>query len=140
MAKLFVGNLSYTSTEEELQELFSQAGTVTSVSVVKDRDTGRSRGFAFVEMASDSEAAEAIRLFNGYRLDNRELKVDSARPPQDRREGGFGESRGGGGYGDRRGGGGGGRPYGGGGGGPRGGGSGNRGGGDRGGRGGSGRY
>lgn len=123
MAKLFVGNLSYSTTDEQLQELFGQAGNVTSVSVVKDRDTGRSRGFAFVEMGTDAEAAEAIRLFNGYRLDDRELKVDTARPPQDRAGGGFGERRGG--YDDRRGGG---RPYGGGGGG------GGRGG-DRGGRG-----
>jgi RNA recognition motif-containing protein len=115
--KLYVGNLSYETTEEELRTLFSGAGTVSSVAVIKDRDTGRSKGFAFVEMASQNETEQAIKMFNGATLGNRELRVDKARPPEDRSfgggfggrggGGGYGGGRsGGGGYGDRRGGGG----------------------------------
>lgn len=101
--KLYVGNLSYNSTEDDLKSLFSQAGTVTSVDVIKDRETGRSKGFAFVEMSSPSEAEQAIKLFNGYELDRRALKVNPARPKEDRGYSGGGGSRGGGGGGyDRR--------------------------------------
>ena len=82
--KLFVGNLSFQTSENDLRELFAQAGTVTSVSLITERDTGRSKGFAFVEMASQSEAEQAIKLFNGSNLDNRAIKVDIARPKEDR--------------------------------------------------------
>ncbi len=98
--KLYVGNLSYTTTDEDLRTLFAQAGTVTSVEVIKDRFTGDSKGFAFVEMSSQSEGENAIRMFNGYSLDNREIKVNVARPREERSPGGFGERRGGG-YGGR---------------------------------------
>lgn len=105
-SKLYVGNLSYSATEEELQELFSQAGTVKSVTIVKDRDTGRSRGFAFIEMNSDEEAQKAINLLNGTNYMDRALKINVARPREDRggRGGGQGQRRrddrprGGGGY------------------------------------------
>ena len=107
-SKLYVGNLPYSAAEEELSALFGQAGTVTSVAIIKDRETGRSKGFAFVEMSSDAEAQKAISIVNGQSLGGRDLRVSIARP---REEGGgrsFG-SRGGGGYGNRgsRGGGGG---------------------------------
>jgi RNA recognition motif-containing protein len=95
--KLYVGNLAYETTEDELRTLFVQAGNVNSVALIKDRDTGRSKGFAFVEMSNQSEAQKAIQMFNGYSLANRPLKVNAARPREER---GFG----GGGYGDRRGG------------------------------------
>lgn len=111
-SKLYVGNLSYSTTEDELRTLFSQAGTVASVAIIKDRDTGRSKGFAFVEMSSQEEAQEAIRKFHGMSVNTRELTVNIARPKEDRpRGGGFG----GGGGGDRGGFGGGGRGGGGGG-------------------------
>lgn len=84
-AKLYVGNLPYETTEEELQDLFMQAGRVASVAIIKDRDTGRSRGFAFVEMNSRAEAQKAVQMFNGYALSNRALKVNPAQP---REEGG----------------------------------------------------
>ncbi len=82
--KLFVGNLSYNTSEEDLRSLFAQAGTVASVTLITDRDTGRSKGFAFVEMSSQSEAEQAIKLFNGSMLDNRAMKVDIARPKEER--------------------------------------------------------
>lgn len=82
--KLYVGNLSYNTTEDALREHFAQAGTVTSVALIKDRATGRSKGFAFVEMSSQSEAEEAIKKLNGTRLDNREIRVDKARPTEER--------------------------------------------------------
>ena len=116
-SRLYVGNLAYATTEEDLKSLFAQAGTVTSVALIKDRDTGRSKGFAFVEMSSQAEAEAAIKQFHGQRVGDRELTVNMARPREERpRDGGFGG--GGGGYG---GGGGGGRRDGGGGGfgGPR---------------------
>src|SRR5437867_5048146 len=109
-AKLFVGNLSFTLLENELQDLFSQAGTVVSVNVVQDRMTGKGRGFAFVEMSSDEEAQKAIEMFNGKEFQGRNLNVNVARPREER--GGGCGYRGGGGGGsggrDRRGGGGGG--------------------------------
>lgn len=101
--KLYVGNLSYSATEEELRDLFAQAGSVSSVTLIKDRDTGRSRGFAFVEMSSQVEAENAISMFNGYTMDNRQLTVNIARPREERGGGGgggFGGRRSGG-YGDR---------------------------------------
>lgn len=85
--KLYVGNLSYATTQDELQELFSQAGTVASVELIKDRDTGQSKGFAFIEMSNQSEAEKAISTFNGYRLGNREIKVNIARPREERPRG-----------------------------------------------------
>ena len=109
--KLYVGNLSFQTSSEELQQLFAQVGTVESAAVVEDRDTGRSRGFGFVEMATKEEAAAAIEQFNGKELNGRNLTVNEARPREDRGNrggsggrGGFGGGRGGG-----RGGGGGGR-------------------------------
>ena len=115
--KLYVGNLSFRTTSEELRDAFAAAGTVESASVIEDRDTGRSRGFGFVEMASKEEGEKAIEQFNGTDLAGRNLTVNEARPREDR--GGRGGGGGGrGGYGGNRGGGGGGRGgYGGGGGG-----------------------
>jgi RNA recognition motif-containing protein len=110
--RLYVGNLSFRTTQDELRDLFSQAGNVESVSVVEDRETGRSRGFGFVEMATPEEAQAAIEQFNGKEIGGRNLTVNEAKPKTDRGGGGGG---GRGGYG---GGGGGGRGgYGGGGGG-----------------------
>jgi len=87
--KLYVGNLSYNTTDEDLRTLFTQAGTVKSVEVIKDRDTGRSKGFAFVEMDNQAEVESAIKAFNGYSLDNRQLKVSIARPREERPQGGW---------------------------------------------------
>jgi cold-inducible RNA-binding protein len=101
--RLYVGNLPYSAGEAELQELFSRAGTVESVRVMRDAATGRARGFAFVEMATDEEAQKAASEFNQYQMGGRPLTVNEARPKP---EGGFGG--GGGGYGGNRGGGGGG--------------------------------
>lgn len=119
--KLYVGNLSYEVQDRDLQELFVQYGTVTSARVVMDRDTGRSKGFGFVEMSTDAEAEAAISALNGQEVGGRALTVNEARPKEEgggpRRSGGGGRGFGGGGYG-----GGGGR------------------GGDRGGRGGGGGY
>jgi RNA recognition motif-containing protein len=105
--RLYVGNLSYETSEDELRALFAQAGSVTSVALIKDRDTGRSKGFAFVEMATQVEAQKAISMFNGHSLNNRDLTVNLARPREERGGSGFG-GRGGGGRGgfDNRGGGG----------------------------------
>jgi cold-inducible RNA-binding protein len=113
--KLYVGNLSFQTSSEDLQQLFSQAGTVESATVVEDRDTGRSRGFGFVEMSSKEEGEKAIEQFNGTDLAGRNLTVNEARPREDR--GGRGGGGGRGGYGGNRGGGGGRGGYGGGGGG-----------------------
>ncbi|HEX7176526.1 MAG TPA: RNA-binding protein [Pyrinomonadaceae bacterium] len=118
--KLYVGNLSFQTSSEDLQQLFGQAGTVESASVVEDRETGRSRGFGFVEMATAEEGQAAITQFNGKEVNGRALTVNEARPREDR--GGRGGGGGGGGRGGFGGGGGGGRGgYGGGGGGGRGG-------------------
>ncbi len=86
--KLYVGNLAFQTTSQELEQLFGQAGTVQSASVVEDRDTGRSRGFAFVEMSSQDEANSAIEQFNGKEIDGRFLKVNEAKPREDRGGGG----------------------------------------------------
>lgn len=101
--KLYVGNLSFQTTSEDLQQLFAQAGTVESATVVEDRDTGRSRGFGFVEMASKEEGEKAIEQFNGTDMNGRNLTVNEARPREDR--GNRGGSRGGYGGGGNRGGG-----------------------------------
>ena len=136
--KLYVGNLAYSVRDDDLQQAFAQFGTVSSAKVMMDRDTGRSKGFGFVEMGSDAEAQSAINGMNGQALDGRALVVNEARPREERpggfgggggRSGGFGgggggRSGGGGGYG-----GGGGGGYGGGGGGGRSGGGGYGGGG-----------
>ncbi len=92
--KLYVGNLSYATTEDELRALFAQAGTVTSVAVIKDRDTGQSKGFAFVEMSTQAEAQKAISQFNAKELQDRALTVNLARPREER--GGMGARRSGG--------------------------------------------
>lgn len=97
-SKLYVGNLSYSTTEDDLRTLFFQAGTVSSVALIKDRDSGQSKGFAFVEMSNQSEAQKAITMFNGFNMGDRELKVSMAKPREER-SGGFGGDRGGGGRG-----------------------------------------
>ncbi|MDQ1708614.1 MAG: hypothetical protein QOJ88_1825 [Pyrinomonadaceae bacterium] len=109
--KLYVGNLSFRTTSDELRDAFAAAGTVESASVIEDRDTGRSRGFAFVEMATAEEAAAAIEQFNGKDFGGRNLTVNEAKPRTDRAggggrgygggggdRGGYGGSGGGGGY------------------------------------------
>jgi RNA recognition motif-containing protein len=119
---IFVGNLNFSATEEGVRSLFERYGAVNSARIMTDRDTGRSRGFAFVEMENETEADQAIQALNGYTMDGRALNVNEARPKPER---GFGAGAGGRGFG----GGGGGRPGGGGGGGRRpggGGGGGNR--------------
>src|SRR4029077_12555667 len=103
--KLYVGNLAFQTTSQELQELFAQAGTVESAAVVEDRDTGRSRGFGFVEMSSKEEGEAAIAQFNGKEVNGRALNVNEAKP-RENRGGGGGRGFGGGGGGGRGGGGG----------------------------------
>jgi RNA recognition motif-containing protein len=103
--RIYVGNLSYQTTEYDLTNLFEQVGQVDSVNLITDRDTGRSKGFAFVEMSGE-DADKAIAQFNGTEINGRALTVNEARPREDR-SGGF--NRGGGGGGRNRGGGGGGR-------------------------------
>lgn len=98
--KLYVGNLSFQTSSEELQQLFAQVGTVESATIVEDRDTGRSRGFGFVEMSSKEEGQKAIEEFNGKDLNGRNLTVNEARPREDR-----GNRGGGRGFGGHRGGG-----------------------------------
>lgn len=85
--KLYVGNLSYTTTEGDLQTLFAKAGQVASVALITDRDTGNSKGFAFVEMSTQVEAEQAITMFNGFNLGDRDLKVNLAKPREDRGSG-----------------------------------------------------
>ncbi|OYT73359.1 MAG: RNA-binding protein [Chloracidobacterium sp. CP2_5A] len=106
--KLYVGNLSFQTTSEDLRSYFSQAGAVESAAVVEDRDTNRSRGFGFVEFASSEEGNKAIEMFHGTEFNGRTLTVNEARPREDRGGYGGGGRRGGGGYGggSRRGGGG----------------------------------
>ena len=91
-AKLYVGNLSYSTSEDDLRTLFAQAGTVVSVAVITDRDTGTSKGFGFVEMTSQVDAQKAISMFNAYQLGERQLTVNMAKPREER------SNRGGGGY------------------------------------------
>ena len=90
-AKLYVGNLSYTTSEDDLRALFAQAGTVASVAVIKDRDTGTSKGFGFVEMTSQVDAQKAISMFNAYKMGERPLTVNMAKPREERsnRGGGY---------------------------------------------------
>lgn len=103
MAKIYVGNCSYDTTEQELRDVFSEYGEVSSVSVITDRDTGRPRGFAFVEMSDDAAARAAIEAVNGRELGGRTLNVNEARPKTNGGGGGGGRGgRGGGGGGGRR--------------------------------------
>ncbi|MBP7692831.1 MAG: RNA-binding protein [Anaerolineales bacterium] len=95
--KLYVGNLDYGTTEEDLRTLFAQAGNVTSVALIKDRDSGRSKGFAFVTLGTQAEAQKAISMFNAYSMSNRQLTVNIAKPREER-----GGSGGGGRRDDRR--------------------------------------
>lgn len=98
--KLFVGNVPYTVTEQELKDVFSEAGEVASVAIITDKMTGRPRGFVFVEMATDEGAAKAIETLNGREVGGRALNVNEARPREDRPMGGGGRGGyGGGGYG-----------------------------------------
>ena len=94
--KLYVGNLPYTTTEDDLRSLFSTYGAVSSVAIITDRDTGRSKGFAFVEMATDEAAEKAIADFNGQKIEGRPMTVNEAKPQQPR-EGRMGGGGGGGG-------------------------------------------
>jgi cold-inducible RNA-binding protein len=103
--KLYVGNLPYSATDQSLREAFAASGTVDSVNVITDRDTGQSKGFAFIEMASDREAQAAMQAMNGATLDGRQIKVNEAKPKGSGgggggRNGGYGGG-GGGGYGRR---------------------------------------
>jgi RNA recognition motif-containing protein len=100
-AKLYVGNLSYQTTEQNLRELFMQAGNVNSVALIKEPGTDRSKGFAFVEMGSQSDVQKAISMFNGYTLNERQLTVSIARPREER-SGGFRQNRGGNNSNNRR--------------------------------------
>jgi len=101
-AKLYVGNLPYTTVDADLQSLFSQAGTVKSAQVIRDRASGRSKGFGFVEMSSSEEAQSAITMFHGKEYSGRPLTVNLARPREDRPQGGGGGRRPGGGERERR--------------------------------------
>lgn len=93
--KLYVGNMSYDTTETQIRDLFAQVGEVTSVALITDRETGRAKGFGFVEMSTEENAKEAIKRFNGFSIDNRALTVNEARPREER-SGGFGGGFGGG--------------------------------------------
>ena len=93
-SRLYVGNLPYETSEEDLQTLFAQAGTVETVTVVRDRDTGRARGFGFVEMATDEDAQNAIGQLHEHQFGGRRLTVNEARPQAPRARGGFGGGRG----------------------------------------------
>ena len=116
-SKLYVGNLSYNTTSSDLEQLCAQHGSVQSAEVIQDRDTGRSKGFGFVQMGSDEEAQAVIAALNGQEVDGRSLTVNEAKPREDRPRGGGGGGGGRGGYGGGGGGGGGRGGYGGGGGG-----------------------
>lgn len=113
--KLYVGNLSFNTSSQDLNEIFGAIGTVESTNIIEDRETGRSRGFGFVEMSSKEEGENAIAQLNGKEVDGRELKVNEAKPQESRGGGGGGRGGYGGGGGGNRGGGGGGGGYGGGG-------------------------
>lgn len=99
--KLYVGNLSYETTDANLTSMFEQHGRVSSAQVIMDRDTGRSKGFGFVEMSSDQEAQAAIQALNGVMTDGRQLTVNEARPKTEGSRGGRSGGGGGGGYGRR---------------------------------------
>src|SRR3954471_13472753 len=99
MKNLFVGNMNFQTTEGDLRALFEQFGEITRIQVMTDRDTGRSRGFGFVEMADDDAAAQAVAALNGKELDGRALNVNEARPKPERSGGGGGGGRSGGGGG-----------------------------------------
>jgi RNA recognition motif-containing protein len=99
--KLYVGNLPYSATEQSLREAFAPSGTVDTVSVITDRDTGQSKGFAFIEMSTDQEAQAATQAMNGKMLDGRQIKVNEAKPKEARSGGGGGGGGGGRGYGRR---------------------------------------
>jgi cold-inducible RNA-binding protein len=107
-SKLYVGNLSYNTTEDDLRTLFSQAGEIKEISLIMDRETRRPKGFGFVEMANQVDAEKAIQMFNEYEIDGRKITVNIARPREERgssggNRGNFGRSRGGyGGGGSRR--------------------------------------
>ena len=94
--KIYVGNLSYETSESDLRSLFAQVGTVNEVILIKDRDTGSSKGFGFVTMSSQEEAEKAIKQFDGQSLASRELKVNIARPREERSRGGYNSSGSGG--------------------------------------------
>ena len=100
--KLYVGNLTYGVTDSTLSQMFEAHGTVQSAQVIMDRDTGKSKGFGFVEMSSDAEAQAAIAALNGKESDGRNLKVNEAKPRENRGGGGFGGNGGGGNYGGKR--------------------------------------
>lgn len=100
--KLYVGNLPYSTTEADLSDAFAQCGTVESVRIITDRESGRSKGFGFVEMATDDEAAEAISRLNGADSGGRKMTVTEARPQAPRENRGFGGGRGGRGFGGNR--------------------------------------
>ncbi len=102
--KLYVGNLSFNTSAQDLEQMFGEIGTVDSANIIEDRETGRSRGFAFVEMSSQSEGQNAIAQLNGKEIDGRELKVNEAKPREDRGGFGGGNRGGGGGRGGNRGG------------------------------------
>ena len=101
-SKLYVGNLSYNVSEQELRELFSQAGEIKEVALIVDRDTRRPKGFGFVEFVNQADAEKAIQMFNDYELDNRRLTVNMARPREERGGGGGFGNRGGRGGGRSR--------------------------------------
>ncbi len=88
--KLYVGNMSFNTTESTIRELFATCGEIAEANIIMDRETGRSKGFGFVEMVSDEDAQNAIKKFNGYSLDDRTLTVNEARPREERSGGGFG--------------------------------------------------
>ncbi len=94
--KLYVGNISYQTTEDDLNTLFSQAGNIESVKIINDQYSGRSKGFGFVEFSTQDEADKAVSMFNGYSLGERKLIVNEARPQAPKRSGGFGGGGGGG--------------------------------------------
>jgi cold-inducible RNA-binding protein len=92
--KLYVGNLSYNTTEDQVRTLFAQAGEISEIAFIMDRDTGRPKGFGFVTMANEEASKEAIKRFNGFTMDNRALTVNEARPREERStSGGFGANR-----------------------------------------------
>src|SRR5271169_4966884 len=98
--KLFIGNLSFSTSEDELRTLLAQAGTVTSAELIKDRDTGQSKAFAFVVMATQADAVKATQMFNGYTLNDRQIKVGTAHERESSSRGGYdkrGDGHGGGG-------------------------------------------